>query len=378
MKIQLLLLTIVIVFGREGFNQQPIDVTDQTIKIKSFSDEELYYGFAEGDKIVFNYTDTDGKELKEIEIVEFPNNAKFSDYKTARIENKVITVSKESVYIFRFKNSSLGGRVSKIKIQRIPESEKTKNFNCTVSWQDKQETTYKRYTKDVIVGYDDVFTQKSKRELIKTELSEEMFMNKTERVHSITNLDNRNFKTIQINIPQDEITNYKSKKVKSWAYWLGVGKEASEAWSSNVRTLKNFTSGAVSIFGGGPLSGIAVGAIADLAMPTMGEDVSYYFIPDYYNSQLFLARQTFLQFDKGKGVAAFGKNTDRTQGTFYIGLNNDNQFQGIDVNIKVSVIWETNHYEDKTYTEKTTVPRYETKVFSEPIIKTTKIPVISK
>ena len=139
--------------------------------------------------------------------------------------------------------------------------------------------------------------------------------------------------------------------------------------------MKNFASGAVTIFGGGPLTGIAIGAVSDLAMPTMGEDVAYWFIPDQYNAQLFVSRQTFMQFDKGKGIAAFGKNTGRTQGTFYIGLLNDNQFQGIDVNLKVSVIWETNYYEDRTFTEKSSVPKYETKVFSEPIIKTYKVPV---
>ncbi len=107
----------------------------------------------------------------------------------------------------------------------------------------------------------------------------------------------------------------------------------------------------------------------------MGEDVAYWFITDYNNAQLFMAGQSFMQFDKGKGIAAYGKNSDRTQGVFYIGLLNDNQFQGIDVNIKISVIWETNYYEDKQYTEMNVTPRYEKKTFSDPIIKTFKVPV---
>jgi hypothetical protein len=127
--------------------------------------------------------------------------------------------------------------------------------------------------------------------------------------------------------------------------------------------------------GGGPLAGIAVGAVTGLAMPTTGEDVAYWFIPDYQNAQLFLANQPFNQFDKGKGVAAFGKNSNRTQGVFYIGLLNDNQFQGIDANVKISVIWETNYYEDKQYTEMKVTPRYEKKQFSDPVIKTFKVPV---
>lgn len=355
--------------------QELIDVTEQTIKIKGLSEEELYFGFATGDKMIFSFQEIDGKEIKEIEIIEFPENSKFSDYKTAQIEKKVISVFKQSIFKFRFKNTAITGRICKIKIQRIPASEDTKNFNSTVTWKNKQETTYKTFTKDVIVGYEDVYTQKTKRALVKTELSEDMFLDKSERIHSINNLDYKNLKYIQVNLPQNEISLYKTKKVISWAYWIGVGKEASEAWGKNVRTLKNFASGAVTIFGGGPLTGIAIGAVSDLAMPTMGEDVAYWFIPDQYNAQLFVSRQTFMQFDKGKGIAAFGKNTGRTQGTFYIGLLNDNQFQGIDVNLKVSVIWETNYYEDRTFTEKSSVPKYETKVFSEPIIKTYKVPV---
>ena len=110
-------------------------------------------------------------------------------------------------------------------------------------------------------------------------------------------------------------------------------------------------------------------------MPTIGEDVGYWLITDYNNAQLFMANQSFMQFDKGKGIAAYGKNSDRTQGVFFIGLSNDNQFQGIDANIKISVIWETKYFGDKKYTEMNIIPRYEKKTFSEPIIKTIKVPV---
>jgi len=359
-----------------AFGQEPIDVTDQTIRISGLKEEEIYFGFAEGDKIIFNFKEADNKELKEIEIVEYPSNSKFSDYKTKIIENKTITVTKQGVYIFRFKNSAISGRICKIKIQRIPGSEATKNFNSTVTWETRQETTYNTYTKDVIVGYDTTYVQKSKKELVKTELSEDMILEKNERVNSIDNLDYKNYETIQVTLPQNEISTYKTKKIVSWAYWIGVGKESSEAWAKNVKTVSNVASGALTIFGGGPLAGIAVGAVTSLAMPpTTGEDVAYWFIPDYQNAQLFLANQSFNQFDKGKGVAAFGKNSNRTQGVFYIGLLNDNQFQGIDANVKISVIWETNYYEDKQYTEMNVTPRYEKKQFSDPIIKTFKVPV---
>ena len=367
--ISLLLLSI------SSFGQEPIDITDQTIKIKGFKEEELYFGFAEGDKVIFNFQVLDDKELKEIEIIEYPNTSKFSDYKTQKIESKVITVNKKGVYIFRFKNSSISGRICKIDIKRIPSSGLTKDFNSTVTWQEKQETTYNSYTKDVIVGYDTTYTQKLKREITKTEQNEEMIIDKTERVHSINNLENKNFKVVQVNLPQEELSAYKTKRIKSWAYWIGVGKEASDSWRRNVSTFRSLSTGAFTILGGSPLAGLAVGAITDLAMPTMGEDVAYWFITDYMNAQAFLASLQFMQFDKGKGVAAFGKFSGKRDGIFYVGLLNDNQFQGIDVTLKISIVWETNYYQDKQYTETNVSPRYEKKQYTEPIIKTVRVPV---
>ncbi len=49
--------------------------------------------------------------------------------------------------------------------------------------------------------------------------------------------------------------------------------------------------------------------------------------------------------------------------------------QGIDTTVKVVAIIETNIYEDQQYTETDIIPRYEKQVFSNPIIKTLKVPV---
>lgn len=167
--------------------QEPIDVTDQTIKIGATKSEEIMLGFAAGDKLVFNFAEANGKDLKEVEILEYPSSSRFSDFKTTKIENKVLSISKQGVYIFRFKNSALAGRVCKIRIQRIPANEETKHFNTAVSWVSKQDTSWNSFTKDVVIGYDTVYLQRSKKELVKSESMEELVLNKTERVHSTTN-----------------------------------------------------------------------------------------------------------------------------------------------------------------------------------------------
>lgn len=356
------------------FGQEPLDVTEQTIKIGGLKEEELYFGFAAGDKIVFSFQEADNKEMKEIEIVEYPNNSKFSDYKSKRIENKTINVTKTGVYVFRFKNSAIAGRICKIKIQRIPANDDTKNFNSTVTWINKQDTTWNTYTKDVIIGYDTTYVQKTKRELVKTEQKEELIFDKTQRVHSSTN-SNGNKTNVFFTLPKNETSPYKTTKVISWAYWVGVDEAGNKAWEQNSKTVSNLAKGAAAMYLT-PLGALALGAVTDLAVPSVGEDVEYW-IADQSNAQLFMTGNAFRMYDKGKGVAGFKRFTDASlcQGTFYILLYNDNVMQGINTNIKVIAIVETNNYEDKQYTEQVVTPRTEKQMFKDPVITTKRIPI---
>jgi len=69
-------------------SQTTINLAESTLKVNGLSDEEFYFGFAEGDQIVFNFKELRGKELKEIEIIELPSSSKFMDFKSKKIENK--------------------------------------------------------------------------------------------------------------------------------------------------------------------------------------------------------------------------------------------------------------------------------------------------
>ena len=357
--------------------QELIDVTDQTIKIGGLKEEEIYFGFAEGDKITFNFKEINGKELKELEIIQYPNNSKFSEYKTSKVENKSLLVAKTGVYIFRFKNSAITGRICKIQIQRMPSNELLKNFNTTVTWISKQDTTWNTYTKDVIIAYDTTYQQKTKIELVSSEQKEELIMDKSQRVHSTSNA-NGNKTSLFFTLPKNEKGNYVTKKVIAWAYWVGVGDEANQAWKSNMKTVSNLAKGVATLYTT-PLGALAVGAVTDLMIPKVGENV-YYAITDQTNKDLFIAGIDFVVSDQGNGIAGYKKFVDSRlcQGTYFICLSNDNMMQGIDANVKVVAIIETNKYEDKAYTEMTVTPKYEKKMFSDPIIKTSRIPVTIK
>ena len=354
--------------------QEAVDVTDQTLKVGALKEEELYFGFAQGDKIIFNFKEINAKELKEVEIVEYPNNSKFSDFKTIQIDNKTINVTKQGVYLFRFKNGTLAGRICKIQIKRIPANASTQNFNTAVNWITKQDTTWNTYTKDVIVGYDTTYLQKTKRELVKTEKREELIIDKSQRVHSQTS-DNGNKTYVFFTLPQNQYTTYKIAKVISWAYWVGVGEEANQAWKSNMQIVGGLAKNAAALFTS-PLGALAVGAAADLLIPKVGEDVSYSIV-DESNKNLFMGGYQYRGWDQGKGVAGFKKFNDESlcQGTYFVCLANDNLVQAIDANVKVIAIVETNEYEDKPYTEMVVNAKYEKKMFTDPIITSKEIPV---
>lgn len=126
-----------------NFVSAQIDVVESTFKVNAATEMFYHYGFAEGDKVIFNFTEEQGKELKEIQIVDYHSNSPyFGDFKATKVENKVIQISKKSILKFRFINTSLSGRICKIKIQRIPASEATKNFNTNIVTKETRDTSY--------------------------------------------------------------------------------------------------------------------------------------------------------------------------------------------------------------------------------------------
>ena len=124
------------------FSQKIVDVTERTITVGSMKTEEIYFGFAAGDQVVFTFFEAEKKDLKKIEIVGYPSNSKFAVFDTDSVENETINVPTTGVYQFRFYNDSDSARECKIKIQRIPASEETATFNTNVAWQNEYDTSY--------------------------------------------------------------------------------------------------------------------------------------------------------------------------------------------------------------------------------------------
>lgn len=328
---------ILLLFLNFSFSQEPILVTESTIILDVDQTKELYFSFAVGDEIVFDMEMIKGKHIKEIEVTEMPSNTLLTEFKSTGLKDKQIQIRNKGIYKFKFYSSSLTRRVCKIKIFRIPKDESTKTFNTNWKWKIKRDTTYTSYQEDSLVGYQTIKYKETVRELKEKKLEEIMLFEKSQKVHSFYN-ENKSRTYLKVDLPLLQNSELRKENLIAWSYWIGVDQQGQKAYKENTELVANVASKAANIYFKTPLAGLAVGAVSEFIIPQTGEDVQYYFIPDFKNAQLFYNNQQFLQFDMGKGKAAFGRNDKLKQGTFYIGLLNDNDWKGIDVDVKVLAV----------------------------------------
>lgn len=296
--------------------QNPIDVSESTLKIAGLGEEVFYYGFAEGDQLLFNFEEVDGKELKEVEIIELPSSSKFMDYKTKKVENKKINIERTGIYKFRFSNSALLGRICKFKIQRIPVNESLKNFNTSVYWKTIPDTTY---------------TPEEERYLIRSDTLVSVITNEITKISSRNALSGNPNKTIvQFILPEGTI---------AWSYYLGVGAYGQSAFSNAE---SNFLNGAAQqaskIPGYGPMAALALYGIGFISQVQGDDHVKYSFIRDYDNAQLFQAGSQYYQFKEGDAITEASQMKSPLRGQLYLGLMNTNMVEPIDVTVKITAV----------------------------------------
>ncbi len=245
-----------------------------------------------------------------------PESSKFMDYKTAKIENKKINITRTGIYKFRFSNSNIKGRICKIKIQRIPSSDVTKNFNSSVYWRKAYDTTY---------------TTVKENYLIKSDTTVQSIVDQTAKVSSQNAINGNSNKTIvDFTLP---------KGTNSWSYYIGVGKEGKQEYNQTSDKFYNTASkAALRIPGYGVMAALALQGI-NYFNKVQGEDnVKYYFISDWDNVLLFQGGNQFYQYKLGDVVNDASQMKIPKQGKVYLGLVNDNFAEPIDVIVKVTAI----------------------------------------
>ncbi len=317
--------------------QNPIDIAENTFKIAGLAEEIFYYGFAEGDQLVFNFEEVNGKELKEVEITELPSSSKYMDYKTIKINNKVLNIAKTGIYEFRFSNSALSGRVCKFKIQRIPASDATKNFNTSV------------YSRTV---YDTIYTPIQEEYLIKSDTTAVTIVDQLAKVSSETAMNgNPNTTLVDFTLPTGTI---------AWSYYIGVGTEGQEAYKEATDEFLSTAADLVSgIPGYGIMAALALTGINYFTKVQGSDNVKYYFITDWDNVLLFESDQTFYHYKQGDVVNDASRMTQPLSGKVYLGLFNDNIRDAIEVIVKVTAISVSQQWGTRTIQKMEISPREE-------------------
>ncbi len=350
------------------------DVAELQLKVAPNASEELLYGFAAGDRILFTVEEVNDKTLTEVSVAEYPETYKYRQFEVKKEKNREFKVNGKAVYRFKFINKTKEDRICKVKIVRVPQSSDTKNFNTAVKWVTVHDTIWNTFTRDAVVGYDTVFVQKNRRVVAYEKRYEEVVLDKNQRVDAKTTFGETKV-AVPFSLPVSVVTKDETKKVVAWAYWVGVGEESNEFWKQNRKMIVGAVQGATTIFTS-PLGGIAAGAVTNLVLPTSGEDVEYALVNEA-NGKLFAQQKPYKSFDNGKGVAAYKRFIDEPllKGKYAVVLINDNLVQPIDVNVKISAIIEHIKYKDEKYTDRVITPRYEKKIVREPQIQSKKIAV---
>lgn len=375
-------LLLLFLFSMSEVQGQAVNVAELTLKVGGLSSEELYYGFAEGDELVFSFEEVNGRELKELEIKELPGHSKFMDYKVTEISNQKLSVHQTAVYQFRFYNSSLRRRVCKVGIQRIPKSEEFLNFNTQWKWQTIYDTTYVPYTEDSILRYDTLNIPYQKKEKLTDNLELITVLdNHSIEVHSKTyelsltgsNYGKNSQETVKIDLPFATSNDLKKVENIDWYYGISVNQQMKLKLQQTKQNLMGIAGNAASYLYG-PQMKIAFEALDDISNDHSDQSIYCALIPDFQNASLFKSGMKYNVYREENIVETSGIRRDfPLSGSVFIGLQNTNETQGVSVYISCYVRRRTQTFHYVTKIRRKTKPVYRTLHKQRMVITTRKI-----
>ena len=293
-------------------SQTPVDVIETSLKVAIMGEEIFYLGFAEGDKVIFSFEETNGKELKEVEIVELPGTSRYLELKTSKIVNKTLDIPKTGIYKFRFTNSAITPRICKYKIQRIPANASMKSFNTTVFTHTVNDTTFINEDEDFIAKSDTVITNFQDR-IIKVNPLGTAGGNKT---------------SFNFILPENTV---------AWSFYICTDKTGQEIYSEANKELLSTSSSITEKF---PLynilTAVALNRPATILKMETGPSVNYW-IMDADNVAPFSAGTQFRYIKKGKGINDYARMEPR-KGNLYFCFSNDSTTEPVSVTIKITAV----------------------------------------
>lgn len=295
-----------------SYGQKPVDVAESSIKVGIKGEESVFFGFAEGDQLIFSFEEATGKEMKEVEILEWPSSSKFMEYKTSKIENKTINITRTGIYKFRFANSALLPRVCKYKIQRIPASAATQNFNTTVYNDQYNDTTY---TNEV-----------------------ETFIDKSDTI--INNFQDRSIKVNPMSVPGTSKAKFNFTlpgNAVAWSYYITAEKAGQEVYQEAAKTIVSNSGSVIEKFPKyGPLAAVSLDRESYLTKLDTGTHINYWIVENE-NAELFMNGEQFRFIKKGKVINDFYR-MEPGEGAFHFCFHNDYKDTPVTVTVKITAI----------------------------------------
>jgi len=267
----------------------------------------FYFAFEKGDEIVMNCNLVNAKGTNQILVSTFPNNAiKYSNTAFKELKDIKIRVEERSVYKFTLMTNHLLDRTCNLLINRIPQNEKTIEFNTNV--------------------------RRGIKAIAKTLVEkEENFINSG---------SNANFKggqsrvAIPVTLPPNTV---------EWYYTFSASRDEAliKKTAEQLQLGKELTTLLVKASGAGLVAGKATSiAVNNLTQPP-GSDYCDIVLLDHENRGLFLAKAEYRHYPVGSrsnlksGVV---KLTDFSQGTWYLGIRNPDTWTGINTVVQVVAV----------------------------------------
>ncbi len=330
------------------FSQQEaaVEVCDLTLRLKGDDVQELYYGFAAGDRLVFHFEETGGLPLARVEIAEYPDQLRFQELETALIGEKVIYVQRNAVYRFRFANDRRE-KNCKVKIQRIPGTPQTRGFRTAVRWVEQYDTVYQ----DRPAQIESRQVERRRWDLVRVDTAVVNLIDKKERVHSRGNFYEDPSSVVAVTLPKNYEEPGRTYEVISWAYWIGVGEEAEGQYREANRAAKLAKSATNAVKNFGILAG-PYGALASLAI----DGVSFFLPPGKGDNIQYEVRAGGKVVDQGDGPAAYARHAQATQGEVQFKLTNDNLIDAVDVSLRVMAVAAVKTYKETVYLQTEQAP----------------------
>jgi hypothetical protein len=293
------------------YSQTPVEVIETSLKVPIMAEETFYLGFAEGDKMIFNFEEANGKDLKEVEIVEMPSTSRYLEIKTSKIVDKIITIPRTGIYKFRFSNSGIAARICKYKIQRIPASPATQNFNTTVYTHTVNDTTYINEAEDYVAKTDTVITH---------------FQDRTIKVNPL-GVAGGNKASFNFTLPENTI---------AWGFYLSTDKTGQEVFNEANKDYINESGPQVQKF---PmyniLTAVALNKPATILRTETGPPINYW-IMDADNVSAFATGAQFRYIKKGKVINDYSAMQPR-KATLFFCFSNDNP-EPVSVTVKITSV----------------------------------------